>query len=598
MEQNNQNDTLSALKRVVLFESLAEAILAQIAGAAIERRYNKGDVIVREDDEGHSAFVVLSGEVAVIKGPLDAGDVITLLRHGALFGEMAMLAGEKRSASAVANDEVCCLEISRATFRSIFEQSPDALWKVIPMLTERLKLTTDRLTETLQQVEQQNQQLRGAAQTLQQEKQELREQSRTGNTRRKLVGWAITILVGISALIYWSADSETTADISESAFTKHETIEIMAQPVSRQVAISGKFEPIRRIQIRAPFTGRIAERTANAGDIVQPGDLLLELDTASLENEIFEARKKLNEANKSLLAIQNWSKGPEVTKTRRSLVDAKSDLSRAKRDLASSQLLFEEGIAPQSEVDAAKRSVKSARSSVSDAKEALDAILEQGGTTFVTEAEKNQREAQNALNKLEGRRSQAQIYAAELAYVSSGANSFRRPGELVSKGELLMELGVISGRRIKGEVDELDVSLIDIGMEAELFDNNGESLPLSASIVSISVEPVDNQTGGLSRYPVNLVVNEMDLGDQELARLGHSVEARLVVYDNPEALIVPVSAIQYDGEQAALEVILGAENVETRPVSLGESLAVGVEIVEGLEEGERVRVPVVVEPAL
>src|ERR671938_1358916 len=93
-------DTARLLGRVSLFADLSERDLAELAQVAVPRSWLAGEVVFREGDPGDTCYVIRSGCVRVTRRHSD-GRQITLaeLREGDIFGELAMISGETRSAT-------------------------------------------------------------------------------------------------------------------------------------------------------------------------------------------------------------------------------------------------------------------------------------------------------------------------------------------------------------------------------------------------------------------------------------------------------------------------------------------------------------------
>ena len=90
-----------------------------------KKTYLVGDFIFREGDQGNTAYVVESGVVELVK--FTGEDYVTLseITAGTLFGEMAIIDGSPRSASARAKEECMLNEITEAQLKAYMSRSPD-----------------------------------------------------------------------------------------------------------------------------------------------------------------------------------------------------------------------------------------------------------------------------------------------------------------------------------------------------------------------------------------------------------------------------------------------------------------------------------------
>lgn len=138
-------DKLNLIKGVPLFQYLTFDEQIRISAMLEEHRFPAGTHIIKDGEEGDKMFVLLEGEVWVMK----RGAKVASLRRGDLFGEMALLDKAPRSADVVAFKTSSCLSLSRARFHTfIRECSPAAvkvLWSLARVFAARLRDTTKEL---------------------------------------------------------------------------------------------------------------------------------------------------------------------------------------------------------------------------------------------------------------------------------------------------------------------------------------------------------------------------------------------------------------------------------------------------------------------
>ena len=154
------------LKGISNFEALTDAQLTEVALHLRERTFTKGQVIIREGDEGDEFFIIEAGNVCVRKQSGDRsqpgssrasnmlGEVVATYSSGSYFGERALLTNEKRLASVVAvSEEVHCLTLSRELFMETIASSQNLLQYrsagdpdgTLASLTEHITLFADLL---------------------------------------------------------------------------------------------------------------------------------------------------------------------------------------------------------------------------------------------------------------------------------------------------------------------------------------------------------------------------------------------------------------------------------------------------------------------
>ena len=117
----------------------ADALL----GLTRRRRIRRAETILRAGAAGEEVVVVLDGRVKLIAYGADRREVVLALRGpGELLGEMAALAGQRRTATAVAVDDVEAGFLHADELRDYLHDHPDAALVMIRMLVRRLSEAT------------------------------------------------------------------------------------------------------------------------------------------------------------------------------------------------------------------------------------------------------------------------------------------------------------------------------------------------------------------------------------------------------------------------------------------------------------------------
>ena len=131
---------IAFLKAVPLFSQVASQDLLPIAEACEPRDYAPASVIFAQGAVGDALYVVMEGAVEIVRD----WSVLTRLGPRDCFGEIAVLDQAPRSASAVAHGMVRCLVLTAESFRHIVRSQGTIGLAVMQVLTERLRLATDR----------------------------------------------------------------------------------------------------------------------------------------------------------------------------------------------------------------------------------------------------------------------------------------------------------------------------------------------------------------------------------------------------------------------------------------------------------------------
>src|SRR5690349_19827205 len=135
-------DSVELLARVSLFAELSPEELEQIGSVAIPRAFPKGVRVFHEGDNSDACYIVRSGDLRVTREHSDGRAIaLATLGSGDIFGELAMLDGEARSASVETLSDAELLALSATDMRQMLSDHSDISVKLIVALTRRLRET-------------------------------------------------------------------------------------------------------------------------------------------------------------------------------------------------------------------------------------------------------------------------------------------------------------------------------------------------------------------------------------------------------------------------------------------------------------------------
>lgn len=139
------------LRKVPFLESFSEEHLNDVLDASAVLECEPGDAIITEGEEATRIFILLAGELEVIKD----GDLLTTLSSiGDIFGELAALEDETRSASVVAKTKAFCLGVDQKFLEHMIPKADNpsfyaALYEFITKLLARRLCTTSKYLATV-----------------------------------------------------------------------------------------------------------------------------------------------------------------------------------------------------------------------------------------------------------------------------------------------------------------------------------------------------------------------------------------------------------------------------------------------------------------
>lgn len=123
------------LKSAPMFSEIPEDQLAALARIVKEREIAPGERIIAEGEIGQSMYIIAEGSVQI-----SAGDkTLAVLKEREVFGELAVLDPEPRSATAIALENGLVYEISESALYELMAEAPQVTQGIIRVLCRRLR---------------------------------------------------------------------------------------------------------------------------------------------------------------------------------------------------------------------------------------------------------------------------------------------------------------------------------------------------------------------------------------------------------------------------------------------------------------------------
>lgn len=157
-------DHFEALKKFPLLKDITDDELKELIKLLTENKFAKGDKIITEGDDGNVMYVLIAGSVDIIKTTIYGEKFVCATLNENMhpvFGEMALLDNDKRSATVMAKTECITLSIDTKSFNEYIDKYPRAgivllklmnlnLIRNIRVENENLKLVYQALIEEIE----------------------------------------------------------------------------------------------------------------------------------------------------------------------------------------------------------------------------------------------------------------------------------------------------------------------------------------------------------------------------------------------------------------------------------------------------------------
>jgi CRP/FNR family transcriptional regulator, cyclic AMP receptor protein len=143
------NEVEEVLAQASIFAGLDPKQLETLASLTVRKRFRAREVILRKGDAALQIYVILRGRVKTITtGGEGRHAAFSIMGPGEVFGEVAVLDGERRSATITALEPCELVLIQRNDFFHFLERAPQAAIKLLEVLARRLRRLSERVEDS------------------------------------------------------------------------------------------------------------------------------------------------------------------------------------------------------------------------------------------------------------------------------------------------------------------------------------------------------------------------------------------------------------------------------------------------------------------
>jgi HlyD family secretion protein len=390
---------------------------------------------------------------------------------------------------------------------------------------------------------------------------------------RKLIVIILLLVIVVGAGVYSvSVMSRPASEIDPSRLTT-----VQRGDLARSVVAIGKIEPISKVEIKSKANGIIKEIKVQIGDIVQEGQILVELDKENLQARLHEARAALLGAQANVKAAQ-----AEFEKNK---IEAEGvDIAFARRNRDRAEQLAKDGLLPQSNLDDSRMAVEVAENRQRAAKAQLSVTQAR-----VSQAEATVAQSEAAVERAEEELSNTTIRSPIKGMVLSRDVEIGSPvSSILNLGAgatLVMVLGDIHEVFVRGKVDESDMGLVKLELPARIRVETFKDRQFDGRVTQIS--PLGVEKDNVVSFEVRVSIDNAS----GALRANMSANAEIVLEEHKGTLTVPEKAVIYDAQRnASVEAPAPGtrSGKERKAVKVGLSNGTKTEIVQGLTDGQKV----------
>lgn len=348
--------------------------------------------------------------------------------------------------------------------------------------------------------------------------------------KRKIIVIAIAIL-SLSAVGYAFWPKTKPLD---NINAKYDIVSVQPMDLSQTVEATGQVYPLEKKDIYSDYEGVVEKVQVKAGDGVKAGDVLLTIQSSTLQEQLDQAKTELKQAELNLDKAR-VQLGTEVA------------INRVSTDNA----LELESYTHQ--IGLYKEQVKEAEQKLQALTEKNDGLVQ--GDTLVIRAPFN----------------------GQVAWINV------KSGDKITSEILLATVIKPDALGVEAEIDQNDVGMLAVGQKAVVIGKDADQTENTGLVTEIGVQGQSDDE--VVNFPVRLKVDATSQGLQP----GMSVDVTIVAQERTDVLAVPASAVTEKEGKYTVNVLRGDKLVPVT-VKLGLQQGKYWEVISGLKSGEQVAV--------
>jgi HlyD family secretion protein len=348
----------------------------------------------------------------------------------------------------------------------------------------------------------------------------------------------------------------------------------------RSVVATGKIEPITKVEIKSKANGIIERLHVDVDQVVQPGQVLAELDKENLTARAREARANLQAAQAAREAA--------VAQLRKNEIEAESpEVEFARRSFDRAEQLFAQQLVAQNQLDDARSALEQAENRRRVAQSQLLV-----SRARVSEADANVSQARANVERAEEELANATIKAPIRATVLTRDVELGSPVSSIlnlgANATPVMTLGDIEKVFVRGKVDEADIGRVRLGQQARITTETFRDKVFNGQVTQIS--PIGVEKDNVTTFEVEVSI---DNPGQEL-KANMTANAEIILEQHADSLLVPEAAVTYDEQRNAFVDLAdpGARNGRRKvAVKVGIGNGTRLQVLSGVKDGDKVVLP-------
>ena len=394
------------------------------------------------------------------------------------------------------------------------------------------------------------------------------EKKRFTTSKILMIVGAITIVALILFVIL-----STTGNAKLNVQKERISIATATQGVFQEnIPVNGVVMPITTIYLDALEGGRVEEKFVEDGAIMKKGEPILRLSNTDLELSLVNQETQVYNLLTQMQISQNAARQNTINKLNQ-YTDVENSLIEAKRLYELNKKLYDKDAIARQDLIKSQNDYNYQKERMQLAKQ----ILEQDSLAVKQEQNQVSSSYQRTQNALELMRRKVADLVVKAPVDGQLTSLDAEIGQSKNKGERLGQIDVLSGYKVRVDIDEHYISRIYTGQTGS-FDFDGKNYTLVIKKVYTQV------TNG--RFQVDM---EFESEVPEGIRRGQTLQIRVALSQEKQALLIPKGGFfQETGGNWIFKVSEDGASAYKADISLGSQNTEYYEVLSGLEPGDRV----------
>ncbi|MDR0294840.1 MAG: HlyD family efflux transporter periplasmic adaptor subunit [Prevotellaceae bacterium] len=338
------------------------------------------------------------------------------------------------------------------------------------------------------------------------------------------------------------------------------------------IPVTGIVQPVSTIYLDLQEGGRVDELYAEDGAVLKKGDPILRLTNTDLELSLITQETSVYNLLTQMQIAQNNARQNTIAKLNQ-VVDVENELIEAKRVYDLNKKLYATNVIAEQDF----KQSENRYNYVVEKQKMVKEIMQQDSIASVqqlAQAEQSYKGAQNGLTLMRRKFADLTVRAPVDGQLTS---LFAEIGQSKNKGERIGQVDVLSGFKVRVDIDEHYINRIYTGLEGQYRQGD--------SIYTLVIKKVYTQVSG-GRFAVDMFFEgKVPAG----IRRGQSLQIRIALSDETEALIIPRGGFyQQTGGNWIFKLSKDGRKAYRIPIRIGRQNPDHYEVLEGLEAGDKV----------